>query len=64
MLAAPLIAPFGIESIDNGRSKRTLPGEVGETIDATLMLPEGETNGCGIAVVVVVGEGVLSWAGW
>jgi hypothetical protein len=60
-------ALFGIESSDCGRSKRRgspLPGVVGETIEATLMLPllvVGDTSGWGRkCVVVVVGDGVLS----
>jgi hypothetical protein len=59
-------ALFGAESSDCGLSKRrgsALPGVVGETIEATLMLPlvVGETSGCGSRWdVVVVGDGVLS----
>jgi len=63
---------LGIDSSDCGRSKRrgsALPGVVGETIDATLMLPllvVGDTSGCGRKwFVVVVGDGVLSTGeGW
>lgn len=65
-------ALLGMDSSDWGRSKRrgsALPGVVGETIEATLMLPllvVGDTRGWGRKwVVVVVGEGVLSTGeGW
>lgn len=36
---------------------------MGETIDATLMLLDGETRAWGRRWVVV-GDGVLSWAAW
>lgn len=59
--ALPRVALFGPDSNDVGRSNRlnsVLPGVVGDTIDATLMLlANGETSG---ARFVVVGEGVLS----
>jgi hypothetical protein len=66
------VALLGAESSDCGRSKRrgsALPGVVGETIDATLMLPllvVGDTSGCGRRWdVVAVGDGVLSTGeGW
>jgi hypothetical protein len=57
-------ALFGAESSDCVRSKRrgsALPGVVGETIEATLMLLfVGDTSGCGRRLDVVVGDGVLS----
>jgi hypothetical protein len=62
----PKVALFGPESSDWGRSKRrgsALPGVVGETIEATLILPllwVGDTSGCGRRLDVVVGDGVLS----
>lgn len=62
MLAVLLNTP--LDSSDKGRSKRILPGDVGETIEATLMLLDGDTSGCGIVVVVVVGDGVFSCAAW
>jgi hypothetical protein len=66
------VALLGAESSDWGRSNRrgsALPGVVGETIEATLMLPllvAGDTSGCGRRCdVVVVGDGVLSTGdGW
>jgi hypothetical protein len=61
--ALPRVALFGPDSNDVGRSNRlmsVLPGVVGDTIDATLMLlADGETSGCGTRFVVV-GDGVLS----
>jgi hypothetical protein len=66
---SPLTKPAlcGADSSDCGRSKRrgsALPGVVGDTIEATLMLPllvVGDTSGCGSRCgVVVVGDGVLS----
>jgi hypothetical protein len=63
MPSPPSIAPPGIESSDVGRSYRlgsALPGVVGDTIDATLMLlAAGDTSGCGIRFDVM-GDGVLS----
>ena len=69
-LCGAKVALFGAESSDCGRSKRrrgseALPGVVGDTIDATLMLPAGDTRGCGKRLLLVVGEGVLSLGeGW
>src|SRR5262245_20944695 len=59
----PKVALLGAESSDWGRSNSrlgsALPGVVGETMEATLMLPAGETRGCG-SRLLVVGDGVLS----
>lgn len=47
------------DSNDKGRSKRPLPGVVGETMELMLILLDGEIKGCG-TMVVVIGDGVLS----
>src|SRR6188768_3243262 len=58
------LALGGADSKDKERSKRrrsALPGVVGDTIEATLMLlVVGDTRGWGSRCCVVVGEGVLS----
>jgi hypothetical protein len=59
----PSVALFGAESSDCGRSNRrgsALDGDVGDTIDATLMLlVAGEESGCG-SRLVEIGDGVMS----
>lgn len=59
---SPRVAPFcPCDSIEVGRSNlRSLVGDVGETMEATLMLlAEGETSAWGTKLVAT-GEGVLS----
>lgn len=60
---SPRVAPLYIwESVDSGRSNRRslLEDDVGETMEATLMLlAEGETSAWG-TMLAAIGEGVLS----